>query len=1162
MFWNLDQIFRLRARRRLSTARQRSCRLVLEVLEDRCVPADFTVNTIMPAAGMLTFAQAVAAVNASNDPMNTIDFAGLPGGQQTINVAATLALSKNVTIEGTKNQGVPLITLNGGANGGVGGNQVFQIAVNLNVTIDFMRISSANSAASGGAIAAAGGDRLTLNGDYFVNDRALAGGGAVAISGAGSIVNVNGCLFQTDICQQQPGGAIMVTGTGNSLTVTVSNFVGNAAPQGGAIGMLGSTSDLSVSDSEFTGTNIANIGDGGAIFAQTPVVLNSDTFNQNQAGDNGGAVSVVGNTASLTVSACSFFQDEAGVGGGAISTSDGAPDNIQNSGFSSNIASRGGAVRAFGNTTTLTVLNSTFFNNNALAGAGGAVPRGGAIYAVNGTLDVVGSSFSVNQARDGGAIYFNPNFLNTVTVPVNWALTNDSFLGNIATRDGGGVFISLTPGTADPYIGSISGSVFAYNNSFAGTGGGGMSISQDTAAGQTIDTTISNSTFFGNGAAANGGGLSISSSTDLGVEVNHVALVSLTVTQNGAGVNGGGMWTDAAPTVSNSIFASNTSGGIGPDAFGFVQSLGYNLVGIIDGSTGWPETDQTGTSEFPLDALLDPNGLSQVNMSGVGLPATTLVVQLLEGSPALGKGDPNLAGTLDQSGFVRQLPVSVGAYDPDAVNNPPVVGLNSSDNSPVFGQSVTFTATVAANSPQTGTPTGVVEFWDGSTELGLGVLNSSGCATLSTSLLAAGNHTISAIYGGDANFETATSSVAINVNKATPVLTVSGTNVIYNGSPDPATALITGVNGVPGSTLEGVSPTLTYYAGSNAYGTALPGAPGAAGTYSVFASFPGSADYTSTSVNATISETALPSGLGYPSSMIAGPDGNLWFTNYSTSTWQAYIGVMTPGGGVSEFSLPSGVQGVSSLVAGPDGNVWFIEYTSAGTYQIGKVTPSGQFFSYALPAGDTWASYLVAGPGGNLWFIDGTSSGVGHIGQITPSGSVTDFALAAGDSNPWDLIAGPDGDLWYNVSTSSGTQQIVQMTPSGNVTPYSVPAGSLGSLLTGSNGNIWFTAYTPTWQTTIGTITSSGVSVFNLPARDQYASNLTAGPNGNVWFSDSTTSGHSQIAEITPSGQVTDYPLAGSSSYVGAIVAGPDGNVWFSDPRTATARQPEIQMAA
>ena len=70
---------------------------------------------------------------------------------------------------------------------------------------------------------------------------------------------------------------------------------------------------------------------------------------------------------------------------------------------------------------------------------------------------------------------------------------------------------------------------------------------------------------------------------------------------------------------------------------------------------------------------------------------------------------------------------------------------------------MTFTATVTANAPGSGTPTGTVDFYDTTTSTDLtpgGVALSSGTATFSTTSLAAGSHTIKATYSGDGNFLT------------------------------------------------------------------------------------------------------------------------------------------------------------------------------------------------------------------------------------------------------------------------------------------------------------------------------------------------------------------------------------------------------------------------
>src|SRR5262245_59249444 len=68
--------------------------------------------------------------------------------------------------------------------------------------------------------------------------------------------------------------------------------------------------------------------------------------------------------------------------------------------------------------------------------------------------------------------------------------------------------------------------------------------------------------------------------------------------------------------------------------------------------------------------------------------------------------------------------------------------LGSSANPSCFGQSVTFTAAVAANPPDAGTPTGTVDFKDGGTTIDTEVLDGLGQASFSTSTLAAGMHSI------------------------------------------------------------------------------------------------------------------------------------------------------------------------------------------------------------------------------------------------------------------------------------------------------------------------------------------------------------------------------------------------------------------------------------
>ncbi len=108
------------------------------------------------------------------------------------------------------------------------------------------------------------------------------------------------------------------------------------------------------------------------------------------------------------------------------------------------------------------------------------------------------------------------------------------------------------------------------------------------------------------------------------------------------------------------------------------------------------------------------------------------------------------------------------------------------------GGSVTLTATIT---PASGTnPTGTVTFNDGTTVLGTASLNSGGVATLATTKITSpGSHSLSASYGGDANYLSSNSGVApLTVNAATFGFTVSpSSQTVNSGSAASYTLTIT-----------------------------------------------------------------------------------------------------------------------------------------------------------------------------------------------------------------------------------------------------------------------------------------------------------------------------------------------------------------------------------
>jgi hypothetical protein len=152
-----------------------------------------------------------------------------------------------------------------------------------------------------------------------------------------------------------------------------------------------------------------------------------------------------------------------------------------------------------------------------------------------------------------------------------------------------------------------------------------------------------------------------------------------------------------------------------------------------------------------------------------------------------------------------------------AIGNDPAVKVTLSSSSPdlrqtVFGDSVSFTATVTGLTAPTGTVTFSDTTYNGlnteTTILATNVpLNSNGEATITTSLLAAGgnylgNHFISAIYNGDANHASTFATMMQKVH-------AKATSTVVTAAPDPAGAgqrilLNATVSGIPSGTPTGM----------------------------------------------------------------------------------------------------------------------------------------------------------------------------------------------------------------------------------------------------------------------------------------------------------------------------------------------------------------------
>jgi hypothetical protein len=176
------------------------------------------------------------------------------------------------------------------------------------------------------------------------------------------------------------------------------------------------------------------------------------------------------------------------------------------------------------------------------------------------------------------------------------------------------------------------------------------------------------------------------------------------------------------------------------------------------------------------------------------------------------------------------------------------ITLQAAPATATYGDTVTFTATVTGSNAQP--PSGTVTFADGGVTVGTASLSGTApfTATVSTTLLTAGTHSITATFNGD-NFFDAVTSAASTVNINTAPLTVSANSKtrLY-GQPNPALdGTITGIRNA-----DNITATFTTAATQNS----------PVGSYAIVPvlSDPDGklANYSVTSINGTLSITPAP----------------------------------------------------------------------------------------------------------------------------------------------------------------------------------------------------------------------------------------------------------------------------------------------------------------
>jgi hypothetical protein len=224
-------------------------------------------------------------------------------------------------------------------------------------------------------------------------------------------------------------------------------------------------------------------------------------------------------------------------------------------------------------------------------------------------------------------------------------------------------------------------------------------------------------------------------------------------------------------------------------------------------------------------------------------------------------GNP-LLGHIDLTGAMGNSPLVITLEGQALALNSTTVTLISSRPTADAGQNVTFIATVASG---TGTPTGIVTFMDGTQTLGTGTLSGSSTSTtasVSTSSLAPGAHSITAVYAGDTDHSGSTS-----VPLTETILGLTATTLGAGSNPAAVNTPLTLTATVTATSAGGLAPagTVVFYDGASVIGTQTVSAGGIAamttstltiGTHALSAVYNGDT-YNEGSTSATLHESIV-----------------------------------------------------------------------------------------------------------------------------------------------------------------------------------------------------------------------------------------------------------------------------------------------------------------
>jgi len=496
---------------------------------------------------------------------------------------------------------------------------------------------------------------------------------------------------------------------------------------------------------------------------------------------------------------------------------------------------------------------------------------------------------------------------------------------------------------------------------------------------------------------------------------------------------------------------------------------------ITPASTG--SAQPTGTVAFFSGSTLLGSGTVSNDV------ATFTTTALLAGTSSITAtygGDTNYAASTSPSVTVKITQATTSA------------ALSFFPAEPVLGQDVTLTATITPATTGPVSPTGTVEFFDGSTLLGDGTV-SNGAATLNTTALSLGANSITATYEGDSNY----------VGSTAPAITVT---VVQSATPPSGSfQLVTSptVSGGSLSAVSAVSPTDIFAVGSQSTSTGDVG--------------PLTEIFNGTSWSVVAAPTPAGSSGAEFSSVSAVASNNVWAVGSSFTVNSSGVTVSTP------------------LIEHYNGTSWSIQTNPATAGTLNAVTAISPTDVWAV--GGTGSADLIENFNGTSWsIVQAPSPPTAHpsLSGISAVSSTDIFAIGGNGKGNFPQILQFNGTTWTSLANL----------PTG-IAVTAIDAISATDVWTVGGGSIWNFNGT-TWSQ----VPSAGgnlVAISGSSANDIYAVGETISTtdetlveqwNGTSW-STVTSAGAGELNGVTTLSNGTAVAVGAPGIETNATTAAP-----------------------